>query len=641
MFKISYDKKITLVQGDTGVIRMRIHNYELSQGDEVRFAIVNKVNPSILLCQHSDKKIVLEKQVTVFEKDGSARILIQPYDTEYLQPGKYLYEIQVKTKDGRVDTVVPLTSFTLMDGSIQGEYGQTTPSKPEPTPSEIELRFVRLEKEIIPELGTRITNVENEIDEKLNNQPFLNSNNYANNNNIYELDKLKLLDTTWAYYDSGQYPQFYPSCGMNENGEIYFQGLAKLDDSAGQSLDRGMVRFAKLFHFSIERFECVPMWGIFVGINDEDENDTTIIPFQIRPNGDILIKNIGKGSKYYKRIDLNGAKVQTSGFGKEKILKHIRSVENTVLNRPAIDATLLYFTDIHHNLYGGYNYRRYEQYKYINLVNRELDIICNISGGDNIEEYETRVKAINTMRDFLTQFEKNKLVYCNGNHDHNTMNGDNIFLHPDNVKPYINNSKTIYGGRYKYYGYTDYTDRKLRVIQLDTHEAAFTDNSISVGRVSDEQINWIKNNALINCPSDYIIIAVSHVAPTNQVYEGDTVLSNAYTIRTLFENFKNGVGEFAKQGRRDLCCWLSGHEHKDKIVTINGITYVNSLLTSSKEVQYIPQNDGTYTHFSREFGTEYELCFDIISINRTNRKVYFDRVGRVGNVIGRTREVSF
>ena len=184
MFKISYDKKITMVQGDTGVIRMRIHNYELLQGDEVRFAIVNKANPSILLCQHSDKKIVLEKQVTVFEKDGSARIIIYPYDTEYLQPGKYLYEIQVKTKDGRIDTVVPLTSFTLMDGSIQGEYGQTTPSKPEPTPSEIELRFKRLENEIIPELGNRITNVEKDIDSissSLDNKAsIINSKNTLN-----------------------------------------------------------------------------------------------------------------------------------------------------------------------------------------------------------------------------------------------------------------------------------------------------------------------------------------------------------------------------------------------------------------------------------------------------------------------------
>ena len=171
MFKIAYDKKITMVQGDTGVIRMRIHNHELSLGDEVKFAIVNKANPSILLCQHSDKKIVLEKKVTVFEKDGSARIVIYPYDTEYLQPGKYLYEIQVTTKDGRIDTVVPLTGFTLMEGCIQGVPGAGIPGVSDPSlpgagtnSSEIELRFKRLENEIIPELGTRITNVENEID---------------------------------------------------------------------------------------------------------------------------------------------------------------------------------------------------------------------------------------------------------------------------------------------------------------------------------------------------------------------------------------------------------------------------------------------------------------------------------------------
>ena len=64
------------------------------------------------------------------------------------------------------------------------------------------------------------------------------------------------------------------------------------------------------------------------------------------------------------------------------------------------------------------------------------------------------------------------------------------------------------------------------------------------------------------------------------------------------------------------------------------------MLSSSIEVRYTQQN-GSYANFSREFGTEYELCFDIISIDRTNRKVYFDRVGRVGNVIGRTREISF
>ena len=491
----------------------------------------------------------------------------------------------------------------------------------------------------VPELVNNVLGEVNTDIAKLKSRTD-NTNNYIVDNNIYPLDRLQLIGTTWAYYDGTQQPQFYPSCGMNENGEIYFQGLAKLDDSEGQSLDRGMVRFAKLFHFNIERFEGVPMWGSFIGINDDDENDSMLIPFQVRPNGDILIKNLGQGNKYYKRIDLNGARVQTSLFGKEQIIKHIRSVEDTVLKRPSIDTTLIYFTDMHHKLYGGYSYRRYEQYKYINIVNREVGCACNISGGDNIEEYESRVKAMNTMKDFLTQFERDKLVYCNGNHDANTMNGDNIFLNPDHVKPYINNSKTIYGGVDKYYGYTDYTDRKLRVIQLDTHEATFSGNTISVGGVSDEQLNWIKNNALINCLPNYNIIVVSHIAPTDKVYEDDTVLPNASKIRTLFENFKNGTGDFANYGPRKLCCWLSGHEHADKIVTVNGISYVNTLLAASLEVQYTPQ-EGSYTQFTREIGTEYELCFDIVSIDNTNRKVYFDRVGRIGNTTGRTREISF
>lgn len=494
-------------------------------------------------------------------------------------------------------------------------------------------------KEIKSLKGNKLEKIDFDYN-KILNKPHMTFNNYHKSSSIYELDKLRLLETTWSYYDGTTHPQFYPSVGMKENGEIYFQGIARIDDSAGQSLEDGMIRFAKLFHFNIEKFEGVPMWGTFIGINDDDVNDTCIIPFQLKPNGNILIKNQGENNKYYKHIDMNGGKVQTSQFGSEKILNHVRTVETTVLNRKNIDTNLLFFTDIHHKMYGTNSYRRYEQYKYINLINKEIDIVCNITGGDNIEESDTRVKAIKTMQDFLNQFEKDKLVYCNGNHDHNTQYGNNIFIHPNHVKPYINNSLTVYGGKDKYYGFTDYKERKLRVIQLDTHEATFNDNSISIGGVSDEQINWIKNNALINCPSDYNIIVVSHVAPTNKVFDGDTTLSNAYTIRTLFENFKNGTGEFASQGQRKLCCWLSGHEHADKIVTVNGISYVNTLLAASKEVGYTPQ-DGSYTQFTREFGTDYEFCFDIISIDSTNRKVYLDRVGKIGNIIGRTREVTF
>lgn len=503
-----------------------------------------------------------------------------------------------------------------------------------------------VDKVYIDKVKTKANEVDNKLDkssfnfDNLPDKPNVKNLNYFINNNIYELDKLKLLETTWPYYDGATHPQFYPSVGMKENGEIYFQGLAKIDDTNGQSLDGNMVKFGKIFNFDISKFEGVPMWGTFIGINDDDLNDTYIIPFQVKPTGDILIKNLGQGNKYYSRIDLNGAKVQTSLFGNEKILNHVKEVEETILNRQGIDTKVLFFTDLHHKLYGVGSYRRYEQFKYMNLINQELDIVCNISGGDNITEYETREKAIKTMQDFLVQFDRNKLVYCNGNHDHNVSLGSNIFLHPDHVKPYINNTLSKYGNSNKFYGYTDYAERKLRIIVLDTYEADYTENTINVSNVTNSQLNWIKENALLNCPSDYNIIVVSHVAPTEKVFEDDTVLINRLEIRTLFENFKSGKGEFSSQGPRKLVCWLSGHEHKDKVVTVNGITYVNTILARSEEVKYTPQN-GVYTTYSRELGTTYEFAFDIISIDSTNRKAYFDRIGRIGSPLGKTRTITF
>ena len=292
MFKIGYDKKITMVQGDTGVIRMRISNYELSQGDEVRFAIANKANPSILLCQHSDKKIVLEKQVTVFERDGSARIVIYPYDTEYLQPGKYLYEIQVKTKDGRIDTVVPLTSFTLMDGSIQGEYGQTTPSKPEPTPSEIELRFKRLENEIIPELGNRITNVENEIDSvnsslddivininKFNN--FKEALEFCSNNKCTLLIN-KDIDVTEQIEITTNIPIIIKGNGLvnfNNNNNSEF-GL-KINTNCDVEISKGLT-----FNFNNSVYN-----GIFI-LNDDSEIKGNV-------NIECTVKNVCRSGKVF------------------------------------------------------------------------------------------------------------------------------------------------------------------------------------------------------------------------------------------------------------------------------------------------------------------------------------------------------
>ena len=108
MFIIDNDNGIKMIQGDTGSIRLTLDNYKLSSGDKVTFAMTS----------NSLKRLLIEKNITEFESDGTALIILNGKDTVDIAPGSYLYEIQVITKDGRIDTVIPMTRFKIMEGMI-------------------------------------------------------------------------------------------------------------------------------------------------------------------------------------------------------------------------------------------------------------------------------------------------------------------------------------------------------------------------------------------------------------------------------------------------------------------------------------------------------------------------------------------
>lgn len=108
MFIIDNDNSIRIIQGDTGSIRLKLDNYKLSSGDKVTFAMTS----------NSLKRLLIEKNITEFESDGTALIILNGKDTVDIAPGSYVYEIQVITKDGRIDTVIPMTKFKIMEGMI-------------------------------------------------------------------------------------------------------------------------------------------------------------------------------------------------------------------------------------------------------------------------------------------------------------------------------------------------------------------------------------------------------------------------------------------------------------------------------------------------------------------------------------------
>ena len=104
MFNIDNKNKITLVRGDTAVLTFELSDYALTEGDQVKLTV--KYN--------STSKTLLTKTITEFT-NGKAIIEFKEKDTQTMDPGDYLYEIECRLMNGTVvDTVITATTFSLI-----------------------------------------------------------------------------------------------------------------------------------------------------------------------------------------------------------------------------------------------------------------------------------------------------------------------------------------------------------------------------------------------------------------------------------------------------------------------------------------------------------------------------------------------
>lgn len=105
---LSIDKEtltITMVAKDTGDFVLSLDDYLLDEGDQVKFT----VNTAVQL-----EKPLFQKVITEFPLH-KAIIHIGSADSD-LEPGTYLYDIQLNAADGRVDTVVGPAKFKIKGG---------------------------------------------------------------------------------------------------------------------------------------------------------------------------------------------------------------------------------------------------------------------------------------------------------------------------------------------------------------------------------------------------------------------------------------------------------------------------------------------------------------------------------------------
>lgn len=95
----------SMIAKDTGDFVIVLDDYLLAEGDTVYFTVnkeLEKENP------------LISKAITTFD-DYRAVVRLSSTDTD-IPIGTYLYDVQVNTADGRVDTVLGPAKFKIMGG---------------------------------------------------------------------------------------------------------------------------------------------------------------------------------------------------------------------------------------------------------------------------------------------------------------------------------------------------------------------------------------------------------------------------------------------------------------------------------------------------------------------------------------------
>ena len=98
---------ITLTRGDTLKAQISITDkegnpYEPKEGDTVRFAMKK---------EYSDEDVLIFKEIPM----DTLILTLEPEDTKELDFGTYVYDIQLTTAAGEVDTFITKASLTLTE----------------------------------------------------------------------------------------------------------------------------------------------------------------------------------------------------------------------------------------------------------------------------------------------------------------------------------------------------------------------------------------------------------------------------------------------------------------------------------------------------------------------------------------------
>lgn len=351
-----------------------------------------------------------------------------------------------------------------------------------------------------------------------------------------------------------------------------------------------------------------------------------------------------------------------------------------LLSEPLSDA-FTFITDVHYPFVNGSGFKIMRHL----LDNTPIDkAICggDINGvkatdyGDDASIIEAIAKSgILYERDCaLVRASGKPMFSVRGNHDYalkkksGTDGNSSWFSDWTSTRNIIMNSMEQYGIVTNYddnkacYFYIDYPARKLRYIYVDavdTNEKYGEDNNSMVIGLSDTQIQWLIEKAVMTTPQDHDIVFISHISPEAIVGGRETIDGRKNASFNILSNMLLAIQEKKVLNitlnsvvktydltsyKPNILLYKSGHLHREGVAWYGywayatGCEWANGGNELAETKEYIHFGIDTSRNTQTAKGSIYESLVDAILINGRKNVLSF-RIGAGVNRIFQQHQI--
>lgn len=417
-----------------------------------------------------------------------------------------------------------------------------------------------------------------------------------------ELYKFRIFGT------SGLLRDFYPCKNENEEVGLYDSVSGEFfgNDGTGEFIAGSPVDPERGTYASAD-----------TAIEDNELSDLDISD----ENGNVLVR-FARG--HIRTKNFNSAELSSSGmpaYWKNYLDNKLPSIKEENLSLGGSGVAFFFVTDTH------WEDNAQKSPAVIKYLQDEAEITDCIFGGDVITAHGERGSKLSEIYNFMSAMRPVSPFVLVGNHDYNTSDQptsqSSYLTDPNLISPgefyricnvpkenIVHYTRTEVDGKFdEFFGYRDNESQKVRFIFLDSgavHIPNWSDRNL---RISDAQIEWMKEK-ITELPSGWTVIVFTHIFFQN--YSG-----SVHGIGTQIENALDSIYDTANAR---IACVVCGHVHGSvSKVSAKGYPIIATTTDSAGQTNH--------ESLSYDRDTTTEQAFDMYFINTEARSIHVVRIG--------------